>query len=70
MAIARVGGWGLYASVVVMLLIGLLDLVDARSDRIWRLTLRLSQLAGAWAGSWTIVILVAVARRLPGMSGK
>ena len=58
-AIARIGGWGLYTAVAVLVIVSLLELVDARNERVWWLTLTLGQVAAvAWAGSWVVVLAV------------
>jgi len=64
-AIARVGGWGLYTMLVVAVPIGLLELVDARNERVWWLTLTIGQVAaGAWMGSWVVILVVEAANWL------
>lgn len=58
-SIARIGGFGLYAAVAVLVVISLLELVDARNERVWWLTLTVGQVAAAaWAGSWVVVLAV------------
>ena len=60
--IARIGGLGLHTAVVVLVIISLLELVDARNQRVWWVTLAVGQVAAiAWAGSWAIIIVVEVA---------
>ena len=64
-AIGQIGGWGLYTAVVMLVLIGFLELVDARNERVWWLTLRIGQVAaGAWVGSWVVILIVEAANWL------
>lgn len=64
-AIARIGGWGLYAAVVVLVLISLLELVDARNERVWWVTLAIGQIAAiAWVASWAVILVVEAANWL------
>jgi hypothetical protein len=56
-AIAQIGGLGLYTIVALLVVISLLELVDARNERVWWLTLTVGRLAAvAWAASWVIVL--------------
>lgn len=58
-AVGRIGGWGLYTAVVVLVVISLLELVDAHNERVWWLTLMTGQVAAiAWAGSWMVILAV------------
>jgi hypothetical protein len=60
--IALIGGWGLYAAGAALLVIGLLEVVDARNQRAWWIALMVGQVgAVAWAGSWAVMLVVELA---------
>jgi len=64
-AILKIGGWGLYSVMVVVLVISLLELVDARNERIWWVTLAFGKIAAvAWVLSWVVFIVVGMANWL------
>jgi hypothetical protein len=67
--IAEIGGLGLYVAIAVIVVIGVLEFVDARNERVWWLTLGIGRIAViAWLGSWVVVLAVEgvnwLARRL------
>ena len=60
-AILKIGGWGLYAVITVVFVIGLLEIVDTRNERIWQVILMFGKIAGvAWVFSWVVFIVVGL----------